>query len=78
MTTADSIVAINDEEFDMDDLKDAVTAAKTGKEAIRLLVKRDKSYRSVTLDYHGGLRYPHLERVDGTPARLDDLLAARK
>jgi hypothetical protein len=29
------------------------------------------------LDYHEGLRYPHLER-DGTgPARLDDIVAAR-
>jgi predicted metalloprotease with PDZ domain len=78
MTTADTIVAINDEDYDADDLKDAVTAAKTGKEPIRLLVKRGKSYRTVSVDYHGGLRYPHFERVEGTPARLDDLLAARK
>jgi len=27
---------------------------------------------------YGGLRYPHLERIEGTPARLDDILAARK
>ena len=78
LTTADTIVAINGLDYDADDLKDAITAAKTGKEPIRLLVKRGKSYRSVTLDYHGGLRYPHFERVEGTPARLDDLLAARK
>jgi hypothetical protein len=32
---------------------------------------------SVALDYHGGLRIPHLERVDGTPDRLDDVLAAQ-
>jgi hypothetical protein len=30
--------------------------------------------KTVSLDYHGGLRIPHLERVDGTPARLDDIL----
>jgi hypothetical protein len=28
----------------------------------------------VTLNYHGGERYPHLERVSGTPDRLDDIL----
>jgi predicted metalloprotease with PDZ domain len=78
MTMADTVVAVNDEEYDADALKDAVTAAKSGKEAIRLLVKRDKSYRTVSIDYHGGLRYPHFERVAGTPARLDDLLAERK
>jgi len=27
---------------------------------------------------HGGLRYPHLERVPNTPALLDDLLSPRK
>jgi hypothetical protein len=32
----------------------------------------------VAIDYHGGLRYPHLERVPGTPALLDDILAAKK
>jgi len=30
------------------------------------------------VNYHGGLRYPHLERLPGTPALLDDLLAPRK
>jgi len=29
------------------------------------------------VDYHGGLRYPHLERASGVPARLDDILAAK-
>jgi hypothetical protein len=28
----------------------------------------------LALDYHDGLRYPHLERVEGTPDRLDDIL----
>jgi hypothetical protein len=26
------------------------------------------------MDYHGGERYPQLQRVEGTPARLDDIL----
>jgi hypothetical protein len=44
---------------------------------ITLLVKDRDQVVSVALDYHGGLRIPHLERVDGTPARLDDVLAAQ-
>lgn len=35
------------------------------------------SERAVTLDYSGGLRYPHLERIAGTPDRLSALLGAR-
>jgi hypothetical protein len=27
------------------------------------------------LDYHGGLRYPHLERVESTPDLLDAVIA---
>ena len=39
-----------------------------------------KSYyvvREVSSDYRGGLRYPHLERIEGTPAQLDAILAPR-
>jgi hypothetical protein len=35
------------------------------------------TFRTVRLDYHGGLRYPHLERVEQTPDRLSAILAAR-
>lgn len=41
-------------------------------------MKDNKAYRTVNVDYHGGLRYPHLERLPNTPALLDDELAARK
>jgi len=78
LTVGTKIVAVNGEEFDADDLKDAITDAKTGKAPIQLLIEKDKQYRTVNVDYHGGLRYPHLERVPGTPALLDDELAAVK
>jgi hypothetical protein len=42
------------------------------------LLKRGDRYETVAVNYRGGLRYPHLERVAGTPALLDDLLSARK
>jgi hypothetical protein len=31
----------------------------------------------VRIDYHGGLRYPHLERVADTPDLLAAIAAAR-
>jgi hypothetical protein len=44
---------------------------------VELLVKQGDLYRTVRIDYHDGLRYPHLERIDGAPARLDEILAPR-
>ncbi len=56
-------------------LSDAVTRATTKKAPLVLLLRQGKRYREVSIDYHGGLRYPHLERVAGTADRLDDVLA---
>jgi predicted metalloprotease with PDZ domain len=78
ITVGTEIVAVNGNEFDADDLKDAITDAKSGTAPIQLLVKHDKIFRTVTIDYHRGLRYPALERLPNTPALLDDLLTARK
>jgi predicted metalloprotease with PDZ domain len=78
VTVGSEIVAVNDIAYDSDRLKDAIKDAKGGKTPIRFLIKRGDVYRSIAIDYHGGLRYPHLERVAGTPALLDDMLAARK
>jgi predicted metalloprotease with PDZ domain len=75
-----TVVAVNGEAYSSDELKDAVTAAKTGTAPITLLVKRGTYYQELPVEYHGGLRYPWLERtVPGkVPAPLDDLLVPRK
>ena len=62
--------------YDADKLKDAITEAKaTG--VIDLVVKTGDHVRPVRIQYNGGLRYPHLERVPGTPARLDAIFAPK-
>ncbi|NBW06852.1 MAG: M61 family peptidase [Caulobacteraceae bacterium] len=72
-----SIVAVNGEAASAANLTDAIKAAKDTTTAIELIVKDGDRYRTVSLDYHGGLRYPHLERIPGTPDRLGELYAAR-
>lgn len=72
------LIAVNGVAYDGDRLKEAVTAAKGGRTPIELLVKDGDRYRTVAVAYHDGLRYPRLERIAGTPARLDDILAARR
>ena len=71
------IVAVNGKEFSADDLKEAISAAKTATGPIELLVKTGDRYRTVAMDYHDGLRYPHLERLAGTTASLDEILTPR-
>ena len=51
--------------------------AKDGKEPISFLVKYGDSYATVPIDYHDGLRYPRLERIEGTPDRLGEIFAAK-
>jgi predicted metalloprotease with PDZ domain len=70
--------AVNDQAFSIANLREAIIAAEKGSASIKLLLKRDKEFTTVMLDYHGGLRYPHLERVGSTPDFLDLVLAPVK
>jgi predicted metalloprotease with PDZ domain len=78
LTAGTQLVAVNGIAFDVEKLKEAVTLAKGQTAPIELLVRNDDRFRTVRVDYHDGLRYPHLERDASQPARLDDILAARK
>ena len=68
------IVAVNRRQYTASLLSDAVVAAKDAKNPIELIVINTGYYKIVQLDYRGGLRFPHLERVPGTPDRLDQIL----
>ena len=79
LTQGLTVVAVNGEAFDGDKLKAAVTAAmKPENPLVELLIKDGSRYKSVKIDYRGGLRYPRLEKIAGTPTRLDDILTPRK
>ena len=71
------IVAVDGKDFSPERLKDAIAAAKDSKSPITLLVKNVDVYSTVNIDYHGGLKYPHLVRAGGKDL-LDDIAAARK
>ena len=73
-----TIIAVNGMAYDGDVLGDAIKAAKDGKAPIELMVKEFDRYRTVKIDYHGGLRHPHLERIEGKPDYLTPILSARK
>lgn len=70
LTVGDQILAVNGIAYDTDRLKEAITAAKGTREAITLIVKDGDHFRVTPVAYHEGLRYPHLERIEGRPDLL--------
>ena len=65
---------VNDQKYTLTGLAEAILAAEKSKEPIKLLFKRGSEFVTISLDYHGGMRYPHLERVDTTRDWLDAIL----
>lgn len=67
------VVAINDRAFTPDEISDALKASKTSPQTIHFLTLNDDYYKTYTLSYQGGPRYPHLVRVEGKPDLLDEI-----
>ncbi|MNV64500.1 hypothetical protein D3C71_1571450 [compost metagenome] len=73
-----TLVAVNSLAYSGARLKQAVIDAKQGDTTIELIVRQADSFRTVRIDYHEGLRYPHLRRIDGSADLLTKILAARR
>lgn len=73
-----TLVAVNGQVGSAEALREAVTAAKATDAPIELLVKTGDRFRTVAFDYHDGLRYPRLERIEGARDRLADIFAPRR
>ena len=73
LAPGERIIALNGQIFSSDALRSAIRSAKGNTEPIHLIVQADSFVSTVELDYHDGERYPALERVDATPAYLDDI-----
>jgi len=78
LTEGDIILAVNGNAYSPDEMRQAIRNAKDSAEPIELIVKSGERFLVTHVDYHGGLRYPHLERDSATPPRLDEILSARR
>ncbi len=74
----DTIVAIDDREYAPAVFTDELETAQRSSAPMTLIVKRGGLFRTVAIDYHGGPKYPHLVRIDGTPDRLAAILAPHR
>jgi predicted metalloprotease with PDZ domain len=75
LTVGTEIIAVDGLEFSRERIRTAVSRAAESQSPVALIVKDGEHYRAVEIPYYDGLRYPHLERINGAPARLDELLA---
>ncbi|MBC3885057.1 M61 family metallopeptidase [Undibacterium griseum] len=78
MLSGSVILAINGRAYQTDNLKSAVIHAKTTRQPIELIVRHGDDFRTVTLHYFEGLRYPRLQRIEGIPDRLQGILTPLK
>jgi predicted metalloprotease with PDZ domain len=78
ITIGTQVVAVNGVGFSADALRRAITAAASDGTPLELLLKNGDQYRTATIAYRDGLKYPHLERIADSPDRLGDILAPRE
>ena len=70
------VVGVNGRVYTPDILQDAIKAAKDPNTPITLTLSMTIYYRTSTIEYHGGERYPHLTREDGKADYLSELSKA--
>jgi predicted metalloprotease with PDZ domain len=72
------IVAVNGRRFSVDQLKRALAGSTDTKTPLELIVDNAGYFKVVRVDYHAGLRYPHLDHVASTNDVLTTIAAPRK
>jgi predicted metalloprotease with PDZ domain len=73
LAPGEKVLAVNGQVFMPELLRDAIKGAKGTTEPIHLIVQSDTYVSSAEIDYHDGERFPVLERLEGTPATLDEI-----
>ena len=68
------LVAVNGRAWTKEILRAAVKSAVTNRAPIELLVKNNDYYQTCALDYHGGEKYPILERDPAKPDLLEQMV----
>jgi predicted metalloprotease with PDZ domain len=71
LAPGEKIIAVDGRIYSQDALKEAIRNAKETTDPIHLIVQADSYVQTAQIDYHGGERFPVLERLQGTPDLLD-------
>jgi predicted metalloprotease with PDZ domain len=71
------IVTVNGRTWSTEALHAAIASSKNSTAPIELVVENGSFTETYRVDYHGGERYPHLERDTTKPDVLDDVIKSR-
>ncbi|HET7664259.1 MAG TPA: peptidase M61, partial [Rhodanobacteraceae bacterium] len=72
------IISVNGTEYSPGAMKQAIKDAKGNDKPIELMVKNFDEYSTLHVDYHEGLKYPSLKRIEGKPDYLSELYTSLK
>jgi predicted metalloprotease with PDZ domain len=73
-----TVIAVDGRAYSAKLLREAIVAAQSDNaRKIDLLVRKGDTFETVSLDYHGGLRFPRLERVASREDRLTAIVTPR-
>jgi predicted metalloprotease with PDZ domain len=71
------LVAVNGRRYTPQVFREALLAGKNSSQPLQLLIENTDYFRTFSLDYHGGEKYPHLTRDASKPDALSDIIRAR-
>jgi predicted metalloprotease with PDZ domain len=71
------ILSVNGRAWSTDVLHEAIASAKNSTAPIVLIVENGSFNETYKVDYHGGERYPHLERDNTKPDVIADVIKSR-
>ncbi len=73
LTPGQKILAISGKVYSKEALRAAIRQAKGTTTPIHLVLQNETLVSEADIHYHDGERYPTLQRIEGTPAYLDDI-----
>lgn len=78
LTVGAKLLAVGGLEYSADRLRRAVIEAESNRKPVELLVKQGDRYRTLSVAWTSGHRYPRLEKTGSGTVWLDKLLAPKK
>jgi predicted metalloprotease with PDZ domain len=71
------LLAIGGRKWSTEVAREVLVSSEKSAEPVELVVESADLVRVLRLNYHGGLRNPHLERIEDKPDLLGQILAPR-
>jgi predicted metalloprotease with PDZ domain len=72
------VIGVNGRKWSPEGLSQALAECSGSNRGIEFLIEQAERVKTVSVDYHGGAMFPHLERLSGTPDIVSEILAPGK